>query len=116
MGPGVRMVLRDRVADAGHAHRSAILDWGSSKYGDFVFDLAKLVFCAPRYPQWRDVDLAAEARAHYAAIGLEVAHFDERLRCYYLYEGIGGMVYSAFRERWIEVDRKGERVRALARG
>lgn len=94
---------------------TAVLDWGSSKYGDFVFDLAKPVFYAPWWPQWRDIDFAAEARAHYAAIGLTVPHFEERLRCYLLYEGIGGMAYSAFRERWTEVDRKAARVLEFAR-
>lgn len=94
---------------------TAVLDWGSSKYGDFVFDLAKPVFYAPWYPQWREIDFAAEARAHYATIGLTLPRFDERLRCYLLFEGIGGMAYSAFRERWTEVDRKAARVLELAR-
>ena len=92
---------------------SAVLDWGSSKIGDFVFDLAKLVFYEAWYPQWRSIDFAAEAQLHYAAIGLAVPHFAERLRCYCLYEGISGMAYSAFRERWIEVERKAARVREL---
>ena len=94
---------------------SAVLDWGSSKIGDFVFDLAKLVFYEAWYPQWRGIDFAAEAQLHYDAIGLAVPHFAERLRCYCLYEGISGMAYSAFRERWTEVERKAARVLELAR-
>jgi hygromycin-B 4-O-kinase len=92
-----------------------VLDWGSSIYGDFVYDLAKLVFYEPWYPQWRNIDFAAEARAHYDTIGLVVPHFAERLRCYCLREGISGMAYSAFRERWEQVDRKARRVLELAR-
>ena len=94
---------------------TAVLDWGSSKYGDFVYDLAKLVFYEPWYPQWRNIDFAAEGRAHFDAIGLAVPHFAERLLCYCLREGIGGMAYSAFRKRWAEVDRKARRVLELAR-
>jgi hygromycin-B 4-O-kinase len=94
---------------------TAVLDWGSSKYGDFVFDLAKPVFYEPWWPQWKNIDFAAAARVHYADIGLDVPHFEERLRCYCLHEGIGGMAYSAFRERWTEVDRKAARVLEFVR-
>jgi hygromycin-B 4-O-kinase len=94
---------------------SAVLDWGSSKYGDFVYDLAKLVFYEPWYPQWQTIDFAAEMQAHYDAIGLVVPHFAERLRCYCLHEGIGGLAYSAFRNRWEQVARKADRVLEFAR-
>ena len=94
---------------------SAVLDWGSSIYGDFLYDLAKLVFYQPWYPQWRNIDFAAEARAHYAAASVDVPHFGERLRCYCLRQGISGMAYSAFRRRWEQVDLKAERVLELAR-
>ena len=78
---------------------SAVLDWGSSKYGDFLYDLAMLVFYQPWYPQWRDIDFAAEARTHFTRIGLAVPHFDERLLCYALRIGIGGISYNAFKKR-----------------
>ena len=94
---------------------SAVLDWGSSKFGDFVYDLAKLVFYEPWYPQWRTIDFAAEMQAHYDAIDLVVPRFAERLRCYCLHEGIGGIAYSAFRNRWEQVERKADRVLELAR-
>jgi hygromycin-B 4-O-kinase len=70
---------------------SAVLDWGSSIYGDFVYDLAKLVFYRPWYAKWRRIDFAGEARAHYADIGLDVPNFAERLACYTLRIGL---------ERW----------------
>ena len=94
---------------------SAVLDWGSSIYGDFVYDLAKLVFYEPWYPRWRNIDFAAEARAHYEAIGLVVPDFAERLRCYCLREGISGMAYSAFRSRREQVELKARRVLEIAR-
>lgn len=94
---------------------SGVLDWGSSMYGDFLYDLAKLVFYQAWFPAWRSIDFAAEARAHYDAIGLAVPHFAERLRCYCTRIGLADMAYSAFRKRWDEVARKAERTLELAR-
>lgn len=94
---------------------SAVLDWGSSVYGDFLYDVAKLVFYQPWRPAWGDVDLAAEARAHYRAVGLAVPNFGERLQCYCLRIGLADMAYSAFRERWEQVELKAARVLQFAR-
>ena len=95
---------------------TAILDWGSSIYGDFLYDLAKLVFYRPWFTAWRDIDFAAEARAHYDAIGLAVPHFAERLSCYCIRIGLADMAYSAWRERWSEVEWKAARTLELMRG
>jgi hygromycin-B 4-O-kinase len=95
---------------------SAVLDWGSSKYGDFVYDIAKLVFHRPWYPAWRNIDFAAEAREHYDAIGLDVADFTERLTCYALRIGLDDMGYNAYRKRWDEVARNARRLLEIARG
>ena len=94
---------------------SAVLDWGSSKYGDFLYDIANLVFYRPWFPAWRNIDFAAEARAHYDAIGLAVPQFAERLACYTLRIALDGMTYSAFRKRWGEVELRGRRALEIAR-
>jgi hygromycin-B 4-O-kinase len=94
---------------------SAVLDWGSSKYGDFLYDIANLVFYRPWFPAWRNIDFAAEARAHYAAIGLGVPQFSERLSCYCLRIALDGVAYSAFRERWDEVELRARRALEIAR-
>ena len=94
---------------------SAVLDWGSSIYGDFLYDIAKLVFYRPWYSAWRNIDFAAEARAHYEAIGLDVPRFAQRLSCYTLRIGLSDMAYSAFRKRWEQVDAKARRTLELAR-
>jgi len=95
---------------------SAVLDWGSSKYGDFLYDIANLVFYRPWFPAWRNIDFAAEARTHYDAIGLAVPQFAERLRCYCLRIALDGVAYSAFRERWDEVELRARRALEIARG
>jgi len=94
---------------------SAILDWGSSKYGDFLYEIANLVFYQPWFPAWRNIDFAAEARAHYEAIGLDVPHFNERLACYTLRIGLDDMAYSAFRKRWEKVAETTRRTLEIAR-
>jgi hygromycin-B 4-O-kinase len=94
---------------------SAVLDWGSSKYGDFLYDIANLVFYRPWFPAWRNIDFAAEARAHYDAIGLTVPQFAERLSCYCLRIALEGVAYSAFRKRWDEVDLRARRALEIAR-
>ena len=94
---------------------ASILDWGSSIYGDFLYDVAKLVFYQPWYAAWRNIDFVAEASAHYDAIGLEVPRFRERLICYMLRIGIGDMAYSAFRKRWDQVEWKSRRTLEIAR-
>ena len=51
------LVDRDRI--------SAVLDWGSSIYGDFLYDLVKIVFYEPWYPQ-STADTRQRAQALFA--------------------------------------------------
>jgi hygromycin-B 4-O-kinase len=95
---------------------TAVLDWGSSKYGDFLYDIANLVFYTPWFPQWRNIDFATEARAHYESIGLRVPNFNERISCYCLRIALDGVAYSAFRGRWDEVELRARRALEIARG
>jgi hygromycin-B 4-O-kinase len=94
---------------------SAVLDWGSSKYGDFLFDIANLIFYQPWFPAWRTIDFADEALAHYHSIGLAVPHYVERLKCYTLRIALDGIAYSAFRERWDEVEMRARKALEIAR-
>jgi hygromycin-B 4-O-kinase len=94
---------------------TAVLDWGSSKYGDFLYDIANLVFYRPWFPAWRNIDFAGEARAHYGAIGLAVPNFAERISCYCLRIALDGVAYSAFRKRWDEVHLRAQRALEIAR-
>ena len=94
---------------------TAVLDWGSSKYGDFLYDIANLVFYKPWFPQWRNIDFASEALAHYDSIGLVVPQVAERLKCYTLRIALDGVAYSAFRKRWEEVELRARRALEIAR-
>jgi hygromycin-B 4-O-kinase len=107
------LINRNVLVDGEHI--SAVLDWGSSKYGDFLFDLANLIFYRPWFPQWRNIDFAAEALAHYDRIGLAVPEFAERLKCYTLRIALDGIAYSAFRKRWDEVELRARKALEIAR-
>jgi len=79
---------------------NAVLDWGSSMYGDFLWDLAWLTFWQPWYQSWSAVDLRSAARERYASIGLAVPNFVERMRCYELAIGLDGLAYQSFAGHW----------------
>lgn len=79
-----------------NAHVSALLDWGSAMYGDFLWDLAWITFWQPWYTRWSSVDFRTAARQHFAAIGLAVPNFEERMRAYELAIGLDGLAYQAW--------------------
>jgi hygromycin-B 4-O-kinase len=57
---------------------TGVLDWGNSKYGDFMRDVALLDF-------WdRELDYGGIVREHYGWIGKTVPHYTERLRLHKL--------------------------------
>jgi hygromycin-B 4-O-kinase len=102
------LVADDRV--------SGVIDWGSSLYGDFVWDIAWFTFWQPWYPAWSGVDFGGAAREHFAATGLDVPNFDERLRCCELAIGLDGMVYQSWKERWSDLAATARRTRELLSG
>jgi hygromycin-B 4-O-kinase len=95
---------------------TGVLDWGSSIYGDFLFDIAWLSFCAMWYPNWGGIDFVAEARRHYAEIALEVPAFDDRLRAYQIYIGLDSQAYQARFGFTVDLKRTAQRTLDIARG
>jgi hygromycin-B 4-O-kinase len=93
---------------------AALLDWGWAKYGDFLYDIARLCFWAGDYPRWHGVDFRAEALAHYRAAGVDVRDAERRLRCYEVHVGLSAQVHRAFRGQWARLDVIGARTLALA--
>jgi hygromycin-B 4-O-kinase len=100
------LVAGDRLA--------AVLDWGSSIYGDFLWDIAWFTFWSPWYPAWSRIDFAAEAASHYRAIGVPVPRFAERLRCYEIRIGLSGMSYQAWKGHWGELAATAKRTLQIA--
>ena len=94
---------------------SGVIDWGCAMWGDWLYDLAWLCFWAPWYPAWREIDFAEEARRHYAAIGLNVPDFAQRMACCQMHIGLDGMAYQAFTERWDDLAETAARTLEMAR-
>jgi len=80
-GFGNLLVEGDRV--------TAVIDWLEAKFADFVYDIAWLDFWAP------GTGMADRIARDYAARGIEVPEFAERLRCYQSYIGLDAMRFFA---------------------
>jgi hygromycin-B 4-O-kinase len=93
---------------------SAVIDWGCAMYGDFLYDLAWFEFWSPWYPAWRGIDFRVEAARHYAAIGLDVPRFEERLTCCQIHIGLAAQAYNAFKERWDALEETARRTLEVA--
>jgi hygromycin-B 4-O-kinase len=93
---------------------TGVLDWGCSMYGDFLYDLAWLCFWQPWYPGWKRIDFLAEATRHYASIGLDMAHFEERLRCCQIHIGLAGQAYLAYTGDWANLKDTAQRTLEVA--
>lgn len=87
------LINRNVLVEGGRI--TAVLDWGCSFYGDFLYDVAWLAFWAPWHPGLSKIDIVECARRHYAAIGLPVPGFEARLRCCMLHIGLDHLAYNA---------------------
>ncbi len=70
-------------------HVTGVIDWGLSKYGDFLYDVAWLILWTEEIPYKK---LFLE---HYRSTGKNITHFDERILCYMLHQGIGAFDHFA---------------------
>jgi hygromycin-B 4-O-kinase len=93
---------------------AAVIDWGNAMFGDALYDAAWLIYWWPWYPQWRDIDIAAELRNHWARGGDQTADLDRRLTACLLQIGLDAMSYCAFRGRWDDLARNAAQLAALA--
>lgn len=107
-------LLNYNVLVTGHKF-SGVIDWGCAMYGDFLYDLAWLVFWWPWRPAWKDIDILAEAKRHYEAIGLDITVFDERLRLCLLHIGLSNLAYVAWIGRWDQAQEVSKRTLTFAR-
>lgn len=101
------LVENDRIA--------AVLDWGNSILGDFLYDLATFTFYAAWYPAMEGLDWAGVLRRHLAGAGREAEHFGLRLRCCELHLGLGDMAFNAFLGNGKQLEWTARRTLQLAR-
>lgn len=74
---------------------TAVFDWGSSMYGDHLYDVAWLTFCASWTTGVDRLDMHRVARAHYVGEGIDADDFDRRVTCYELNIGVSALMYQA---------------------
>jgi hygromycin-B 4-O-kinase len=76
---------------------SAVIDWGNSLVGDFLYDAAWLVFWSPWHPGLDPEVVLSETRRRGAETGADLANFAERLLACQLHTALDSMAYNAFR-------------------
>ena len=81
------------VADA---NVTSVFDWGCSMYGDHLYDIAWLTFCASYTSGFDRLEIRRLARQHYVNEGFDQYDFDRRINCYELHIGLGALTYRAF--------------------
>jgi hygromycin-B 4-O-kinase len=92
---------------------SAVLDWGSAMYGDWLSDIAWLSYWQPWYPAWADIDFAAEAKRYFGQSA--EMDFDARVLACELLIGLGEQVYNAWKgpARYSQLEAVAQRTLAL---
>lgn len=102
--PNLRHVLHSDLINFNafvQDHRiSGVIDWGCAMYGDFIYELAWFAFWSPWYPQWRTIDVAAEARQFYRSAGADIHDFNNRLITYQIHIGLTHQIYNASIGGW----------------
>ena len=92
---------------------SAVIDWGSAAYGDWLYDAAWFVYWWPWFPAWRRIDIRAGLDQHWKAGRGLPADLEFRLRCYQLHIGLDAMTYNAFTGRFDDLARNAEQTMTL---
>ena len=95
---------------------SAVIDWQCSLYGDLLYDIALLSYGAPWFPSMEGIDWVAEARRHFASIGLDVPNFEERLLCCQIHVGLEAQQWNVYMKNWDELAMHAKRTLELAKG
>ncbi|HYX51247.1 MAG TPA: phosphotransferase, partial [Ktedonobacteraceae bacterium] len=81
---------------------TAVLDWGSSFYGDALYDVAWFSFYEPWFPQFQELQVSQRLLEDFKADPyMNTIDLDARLLCYQLDIGIGSITYNAFKKDWM---------------
>ncbi|OGV91669.1 hypothetical protein A3A66_02005 [Microgenomates group bacterium RIFCSPLOWO2_01_FULL_46_13] len=80
---------------------AAIIDWGSSIYGDSLYEIAWFLFYEPWYPQFREANLTQRILKEYQSDPTtNKANLNLRLACYQLHIGLDSIAYNSFKQNW----------------
>lgn len=93
-------LINRNVLTAG-SNISAVLDWGSSFYGDSLYDIAWFMFYEPWYPNFRKVNVPQKLLEGFKADPTtNKVNIDNRMLCYMLHIGLDSIAYNSFKEDW----------------
>ena len=85
---------RNVLVDSGRI--TAVLDWGCSLYGDFLYELAWMEFWLPWCSAMVDADVVGAIKGHLASRDGARDDFDARLSACLLHIGLDHMAYNAW--------------------
>ncbi len=90
------------------------IDWGNSMYGDYLYDIALLIYWWPYYLEWKDIDIAEEAKTFFLEQGVSAEDFEMRIKCYLLDIGLEAQVYNSYQNDWNELEKNAKRTWEIA--
>lgn len=79
---------------------SGVFDWGCSRYGDHLYELAWFEFWEPWLPQLDVSYLRAELEKRWQADGYQPHNQENRLMACYLHIGLDHLAYNTYIEDW----------------
>jgi hygromycin-B 4-O-kinase len=68
---------------------TGVIDWSESRYGDFLYDAAWMMFWPSPY------DLEPLFREHYDNSGMLIRNYDERIMCYQIFIALNSLGFYA---------------------
>ncbi len=92
---------------------SGVFDWGCSKYGDHLYDLALFEFWSPWYPEQDTQLLWSKVEKQWQAVGYVPEDKQRRLVACYLHIGLEHLAYNAYLGDWAMLSATAARMRTL---
>ncbi len=84
---------------------NAVLDWGSSMFGDYLYDVAWILYYEPWYPSFGKIELSRLLIEHVQKLGGELDKMKERIACYLYHIGLDSVGYNVYKGNEVEAER-----------
>ena len=108
------LINRNVLVDADRI--SAVFDWGCSRCGDHLYDLAWFEFWAPWHLNLNVGLLRAALEQRWREVGHTPENLEPRLMACHLHIGLDHLAYNAYRGDWETLSATAQRMRTLAAG
>lgn len=84
---------------------NAVLDWGSSVFGDYLYDLAWFVYYESYYPVFQRNKLIDNLKQHLNPSGADTTNLKERMVCYLLHIGLDSIGFNLYQDKLSEAQK-----------